>query len=100
MRVRFTSVASVQGQGYRPGDEADLSEAVGQVYVRLGQAELIAAELIADEPIAAEPIVATVASETEAAEIEERPKPSRGRKPKRRGGRQIETAADEDRETR
>ena len=90
MRVRFTSVASVQGRGYRPGDEADLPEAVGQVYVRVGQAE----------PMAAAPGPATVASETEAAATEERPRPTRGRKPKLRGGRQIETAADEDRETR
>ncbi len=86
MRVRFLKIASVQGQGYRPGETADLPKGVAEVYIRLEQAEA------APEP--------KQAPEPEADEVDDETKPRRGRKPTRRGGKPVETADDQGRETR
>jgi len=91
MRVRFLQVASVAGVGYRPGNTADLRDDVAQAYIRVGQAEPYEApeeaEVEGDEG-------------DEADDADEKPKPRRGRKPTARKTRNVETAADEGRETR
>jgi hypothetical protein len=87
MRVRFTQVASVQGQGYRRGEQATLPDHVGAVYCRLGQAEQIA------EPKA--PAAAAAADKQPPAD-----RAAKRKKAVRRGGRNAETAERATRETR
>ena len=41
MRVRFLQVASVQGQGYRRGEQAELPDDIALAYIQVGQAEQI-----------------------------------------------------------